>query len=256
MKSAYTAATLVKGLEALEALSQVEASGLTELAQRLKLPGPTLFRLLATLAAQGYVQKSPDSRYRLTLKAWEIGARVVGRMPLRELARPFLERLGTQTRETVHLSVKDGDGIVIVDKVDSPHPVRVDTYVGQRAPLHCSATGKAFLAFAPDGLNGAVLARYTAATITDRGALDRELAEVRRTGWARNREEWREGVCAVAVPVRDGRDAVPAVLSLTLPTLRFAPDVVRRKLVPALKASGAALSAELRRASGRDYPNG
>lgn len=249
MKSAYMAATLVKGLEALESLSEVEAAGLTELAQRLKLPGPTLFRLLATLVASGYVQKSADSRYRLTLKAWEVGARVVGRMPLRELARPFLERLGAQTKETVHLSVQEGDGIVIIDKVDSPHAVRVDTYVGQRAPLHCSATGKAFLAFQPDGLNGAALDRYTGATITDRHALDRELAEVRRTGWARNREEWRAGVCAVAVPVRDGRDAVVAVLSLTLPTLRFSQDAVRRKLVPALKAGAADLSRELARST-------
>jgi IclR family KDG regulon transcriptional repressor len=248
MKQRYLATTLIKGLEVLEALSELEASGLSELAQRVGLPVPTLYRILATLAAQGYVHKSADSRYRLTLKAWEIGAKVVGRMPLIDLARPFLERLAADTEEAVHLSVQEGDGIVIVDKVDSPQAVRVDTYVGQRAPLHCSATGKAFLAFA--GVNGASLSRYTDATITDRRALAKELDEVRRLGWAKNRGEWREGVCAAAVPIRDARQAVAAVLSVTVPTPRFSNDALRRRLLPPLKASGAALSAELARSRG------
>jgi len=246
-KPAYMAATLVKGLEVLEALSGLEDSNLRDLARQLTVPEPTLFRILATLAACGYVRKTADSRYRLTLKAWEIGARVVGRMPLRDVARPFLERLAAQTAETVHLSAREGDGIVIVDKVDSPQPVRVDTYVGQRTPLHCSATGKAFLAFQTNGEGDIALARHTAATITSRAALDRELDEVRRTGWARNREEWRPGVCAAAVPIRDARQSVVAVLSLTVPTARFSAEVLRRKLVPPLKATGLALSAELAR---------
>jgi DNA-binding IclR family transcriptional regulator len=244
MKQPYLAATLVKGLEVLEALSDADAIGLSALAQRLDLPAPTLFRILATLVAQGYVQKG-ESRYRLTLKAWEIGAKVVGRMPLIELAHPFLERLARETEEAAHLSLQEGDGIVIVDKVDSPQAVRVETYVGQRAPLHCSATGKAFLAFA--GVNGAALRRHTAATITDGRALARELDEVRRLGWAKNRSEWREGVCAAAVPIRDARSHVAAVLSVTVPTPRFSNDVLRKRLLPPLKAVGAALSAELAR---------
>jgi IclR family KDG regulon transcriptional repressor len=248
MKAPYLATTLIKGLEVLEALSDLEETGLTELAGRLDLPSPTLFRLLATLVEQGYVLKTPASRYRLTLKAWEIGARVAGRLPLRAVARPFLEQLAAKTAETVHLSLREGDGIVIVDKVDSPQAVRVDTYVGQRAPLHCSATGKAFLAFA--GVNGASLSRYTDATITDRRALAKELDEVRRLGWAKNRGEWREGVCAAAVPIRDARQAVAAVLSVTVPTPRFSNDALRRRLLPPLKASGAALSAELARSRG------
>lgn len=247
MKTPYLATTLIKGLEVLEALSELEETGLTELAQRLELPSPTLFRLLATLVEQGYVRKTPASRYRLTLKSWEIGARVAERMPLRTVARPFLEQLAARTAETVHLSVREGDGIVIVDKVDSPHPVRVDTYIGLRTPLHCSATGKAFLAFQPEPLTGLKLARYTEATVTDRATLERELAEIRRTGWARNREEWRAGVCAAAVPIRDRREGVVAVLSITVPTSRFTATALRQRLVPALQSTGKALSQEAAR---------
>lgn len=250
-KPAYMTATLAKGLEVLEALSDVEEVGLTELARRQGVSGPTLFRILATLAARGYVVKSERGRYRLSLKTWEIGAKAVRRLPLRDLARPLMERMSADTGETVHLSVLRGSGIVIIDKIDSPHPVRVDTFVGLAAPAHCSATGKAILAFmAPEALERALpprLPRYTGATVTDRAALARELAQVRRAGWARNREEWREGVCAAAVPLRDGSGAVIASLSVTVPTSRFTSEAVREVLVPALKRTGASIEAELSR---------
>jgi IclR family KDG regulon transcriptional repressor len=253
-KPAYLTATLAKGLGVLEALADAEDAGLSDLARRIGVSGPTLFRLLATLAACGYVEKSESNRYRLTLKAWEIGARAARRIGLREQARPHLERLARELDETVHLSVLRGDGIVIVDKADCANPVRVDTYVGLRAPLHCSATGKAILAFLPpataDRLLPAHLPRYTPATICDRGALQRELGQVRRQGWARNREEWRAGVCAAAVPVRDADLAVVAALSVTVPTSRFGAEQVRDRLVPALKAAGAAISRDVARRGG------
>lgn len=252
-RPAYMTATLAKGLDVLEALADVEETGLSELARRLGVSGPTLFRILATLAACGYVQKSAGSRYRLTLKAWEIGAKTVRRIRLRDVARPFMERLAAATDETVHLSVMQGDGIVIVDKIDSPHPVRVDTYVGLRAPAHCSATGKAILAFLPPAALAEALprsfARHTAATIADRAGFERELAEVRKAGWARNREEWRDGVCAAAVPVFDSAGAVAGSLSVTVPTPRFTQSALREKLVPALKKAGATLTEEISRAA-------
>jgi DNA-binding IclR family transcriptional regulator len=242
-------ATLAKGLEVLEALSDVEEIALSELARRLEMAAPTLFRLLATLTLCGYVQKSATGRYRLTLKAWELGAKAVRRIALRDVARPFMERLVAETAETVHLSLLQGDGIVIVEKRDGPQPVRVDTFVGQRAPLHCSASGKAILAFGHAGVLDALprrrLARFTATTIVERAELDREIAEVRRTGWARNREEWRPGVCAVAVPVCDAAGVGVAALSVTVPTPRFSSAALTERLVPALKRSGLALSQEI-----------
>ncbi|HTK93029.1 MAG TPA: IclR family transcriptional regulator [Verrucomicrobiae bacterium] len=251
IKPAYMTATLAKGLDVLEALSDVEDTGLTELARRQGVSGPTLFRILATLAAHGYVAKSPGGRYRLTLKTWEIGAKAVRRLPLRDLARPLMERMTAETGETVHLSVPRGTAIVVIDKVDSPHPVRVDTFVGLSAPAHCSATGKALLAVQPpaslEKLLPVRLTRYTDATLTDRTALLRELAQVRRVGWARNREEWRPGVCAAAVVLRDAAGEPVASLSVTVPTSRFTSEAVRERLVPALKRYGRAIEAQLAR---------
>ena len=223
----YFTATLAKGLDVLEALSALEDASLTELGRKLDVSGPTLFRILATLAARGYVEKHPlTGRYRASLKAWAQGALVARRLTLRDVARPHLEALLAETGEAPHLAVLQGDAIVIIDRLEAPHPVRVDTYVGQRVPAHCSATGKAILAFEPALPLAQPLTRYTVSTTADRAALERELAVVRQRGYAINREEWRPGVCAIAVPIPGRQGAVVGSLSLTMPTARDRKSVV------------------------------
>ncbi len=100
-------ATLAKGLEVMEALADVDEIGLTELARRLDLSVPTLFRILSTLVAEGYALKA-DSHYRLSLKPWEIGARAVRRLKLKDLVRPRAERLSQRSAESAHLAVLQG----------------------------------------------------------------------------------------------------------------------------------------------------
>jgi IclR family KDG regulon transcriptional repressor len=245
-RPAYFTATLAKGLDILEALSSVEDSSLTELGRRLGVSGPTLFRILATLVARGYAEKHPATgRYRATLKSWALGAQVVRRLTLRDVARPHLESLLAETREAPHLAVLEGDGVVVIERLEAPHPVRVDTYVGQRAPAHCSATGKAILAFRPGPPSSGPLTRYTSATIDDRAALARELTQVRQRGYAVNQEEWRRGVCAIAVPLRGQGSAVVASLSLTMPTERFLRAGAPRRFLKPLRRAAESISAQL-----------
>jgi IclR family KDG regulon transcriptional repressor len=247
-RPAYFTATLAKGLDVLEALTGIEDSSLTELSRRLGVSGPTLFRILATLGARGYVEKHGGTgRYRATLKSWALGAQVVRRLTLRDAARPHLEILLAEAREAPHLAVLEGDGVVVIERLEAPHPVRVDTYVGQRAPAHCSATGKAILAFQPGpGPSGAApLTRYTGATIDEPAALARQLALVRQRGYAVNQEEWRRGVCAIAMPLRGPGGAVVAAVSLTMPTERFLRNGSPRRFLRPLGRAAAAISAEL-----------
>ncbi|MEO8559236.1 MAG: IclR family transcriptional regulator [Rhodospirillales bacterium] len=247
-KPAYFTATLAKGLGVLEALAEVEDAGLTELARRVDVSSPTLFRILATLVGSGYVQKTPDSRYRLTLKSWEMGARVVGRIAIRGVALPRMEQLVAEINESPHLAVLQGNGVVIVEKAECHQPVRVDTFVGQRAPAFCSATGKAILAYETATRLDAILhdatERFTERTLYQRVDIERELASVRRLGYAVNRGEWRQGVSAVAVPLRDRDGQVAASLSLTLPTERFTDEALKR-FVPALTRTAQAISTDL-----------
>lgn len=247
-KPAYYTATLGKGLDVLEALAEVEEIALTELAARLKSSNATLFRILATLVHRGYVEKLPRSgHYRLTLRAWQIGSRALGRVGLRSVALEPMRTLAAKVNESPHLGVLEGSGVIIVEKIECRQPVRVDTYVGQRAPAHCSALGKIILAFAsPETVEAAWLPqRFTRNTVILREAFDRELAHVRRQGYAVNRGEWRDGVCAVAVPLSDHSGKVAAGLSLTMPTARFDDAALQKILLPALRRTREAIEQAL-----------
>lgn len=246
-------ATLAKALDALEAVAAAEQDvTLTELAQRVGFPPATAFRILSTFRARGYVEKDRQTgRYRLGLKACEVAAAAVRRLEIRDVARPRMQALVNEVDETAYVSVLEGNGVIIIEKVDSSRPVKVDTYLGLRAPAHCAATGKAILAFAARAITERLfaqpLARSTRRTICSRTRLEEELARTRHNGYAVNREEWREGVCGVAVPIRSQGGEPLAALGIALPVDRFSEQRLQEELVPALVRAGGAISRDLAR---------
>jgi DNA-binding IclR family transcriptional regulator len=124
------------------------------------------------------------------------------------------------------VGVLDGRHVVYVERLDSPNTMRVFTRVGRRNDAHCTSSGKALLAFMPKVrrerlLEGWELPSHTEFTITESDGLRKELALIRRQGYAENRQESRLTVDSVAAPIRDGSGAVVASLSLAGPTERF-----------------------------------
>lgn len=257
----YFVSTLAKALETLETLAQVNTEGesgigLTDLAKRVHLAVPTLFRILTTLQSRGYVQKNEQtSRYQLTLKTWEVGSAAVRRLTIREVARPWMEQLVKETNETAHLAVLQGQDIMVLDRLDSPHPVKVETYMGQRAPAHCSATGKILLAFASDETQQEFLSHklksFTPNTLSDHHLLEQEFARVRQQGYAVIDEEWQEGVSSVAVPVWSHTSQVIASLSIAAPSERFTEERLRQHFIPALTKAGHGVSQAMGYRAGR-----
>jgi len=249
----YTTATLAKGLEVLEALAQVESAGLSELARRLDLSVPTLFRILATLVERGFVQKIA-TRYRLSLKSWQLGAQALARFDLVRAVRPWLPRLAEEANESPHLALLQDDAVVIVERGECRQPVKVETTLGLRVPAHASATGKAVLAYLPEERLAPLLAgpftAFTERTVIAAEPLRRELAKVRRQGFATNRGEWRAGVSAVAVPLLGADGQAQAALSFTLPTERFGEAALKRRLLPALRRAAEAIARERGATSG------
>ena len=139
--------TLVKGMQILEELAdRKETVGVSELALQLGMGKSNVHRTLQALVELGYVVNEGGS-YRASLKMWELGARVIARLDVRQAALPAMHWLLDQSRETVHLSVLDGDQVMYVDKLDSPEPVRAYSEIGGRAPAYCVATGKVLLAW-------------------------------------------------------------------------------------------------------------
>lgn len=224
--------TLVKGLLMLEALARSEQPmGVTELATALGIPKSNVHRMLQALVELRYVLRDEDrGTYRASVRLWELGSAVLARLDLRTTALAQMEALLERTRETVHLSVLDGDEVVYVHKLDSPEPVRAYSQIGGRAPAHCVATGKAMLAYESDAFLRSLsqrLTRHTERTITDPGEFMREMARVRSTGHAVNRGEWRESVVGIAAPIRGSDGRVLAALGISGPAERIKPSAFK-----------------------------
>jgi len=148
MTPSYTLHTLQKGLADLEALAAAEGDlTLTELAHRLKESRSGVFRLLRTLQERGYVQQDAESmRYRLGLRAWEVGCKAVRQTGLLEAAQPVLKWLAHVTGETSILAVLRDTDVLYLDVVHTPSPLRVCLEPGSWAPVYATASGNAMLA--------------------------------------------------------------------------------------------------------------
>ncbi len=223
---------LSRGLAVLEALAATEGGAtLTAIADRLALPAPTTYRLLATLSEAGYVQQGPGGEWLVGVRAFRVGAAFLDHRNLVVQAYPFLKRLMEQSGETTNLAVIDNGEAVFVEQVQCRELMRMSTKLGARAPLHASGVGKAMLAAMDVGAVDAVLGRrgltrHTANTITERAALARELAVSRERGYATDDEEHAEGLYCIARALWDENGEPWAAISLAGPTSRLVPGRV------------------------------
>jgi IclR family transcriptional regulator, KDG regulon repressor len=234
--------TLIKGLGLLEVLARADRPlGVTELANRLGIGKSNVHRLLQALVELGYARRDEDNgSYAASIRIWELGSALLANLDLPRVAQSWMQWLLERHRETVHLSVLDGDEVVYVHKLDSPEPVRAYTQVGGRAPAHCVATGKAMLAWVGEPQLNALSMRlrgHTPTTITGADDFLREMDRIRQMGYAINRGEWRDSVGGLAAPIRDPGGRVIAAVGISGPIDR-------------LKLSGhAALTADLLQAA-------
>ena len=219
---------------------------LVDLARALDIPKSSLHGILRTMVRRGWVAADPTgTRFRLGLRALQVGASYLDGDDAVSLASAALDELSRLFGETVHLGRLDGPQIIYLAKRESVHPLRLYSAIGRRLPAHATALGKALLAALPDATVAATLhlplARLTPHTITDPAALRAELAAIREVGYAVDREENSEGITcfAMAVPL-----AVPATdaVSVSMPVARVAPDTEER-VVAALRRTVGGLGA-------------
>ncbi len=216
----------------------------TELAAATGLAKSTTSRLLLALERNGLVRRDDDGRFRpgevFVRYAWRGGAEA----GLVAVARPFMDRLGKATGETVNLGVASRGMVEQIAQVDSQYVIGATNWLGRLVPLHCAALGKVLLAHGAAELPAGRLEACTARSITSRSALAAELSEVRRRGYAVTDGELEPGLVAVAAPVyRDGA-AVVAALSVSAPATRL-PAAMFAAVAVQCAAEAGALSAVL-----------
>ena len=243
--------SLERGLAVIRAFDEQHPElTLSDVARSTGLTRAAARRFLLTLCDLGYV-RSDGRWFSLTPRVLELGYAFLSSLSLTDVAEPHMERLVAEVHESSSVSVLDGADIVYVARVPTSRIMTVSINVGTRFPAYATSMGRVLLA----GLSEAALDGYLAEvalrplsprTITSEDALRRELAKVRRQGWALVDQELEEGLRSVAAPIRDRSGETVAAMNLSAHASRMTIDAARRTLVPPLLATAARIEADLR----------
>jgi len=250
-KSNYIIRSVAHAIDVIEEFyGDADELGVTDLSKRLKLHKNNIFRLLATLESRGYIeQNKATDNYRLGVRSLQLGQAYVGRMGLLRQARPIMEALVKQCRESSYVAVVRRGGMVPLDSVDADQPVRLVSQIGELLPLHCTAPGKVHLAFeSEDELKSRLsdgLKKYTPSTITERPALVQQLRAVSEKGYAVDTGEYVEDVRSIAAPIKDYTGRVVGALAVSGPAYRLTNDRLQKEMAPLVVKAGAELSSRL-----------
>ena len=258
MKENSTQSTLIRGFRIVEKIVQADRPlSSAYLAEDLDLPKATVHRICQQLEHEGLLQREPN------------GKRFTGGKRLRGLAmstlsnsvlsahrRSILQTLSDEVGETCNLTVLDGNEIVYLDRIETNWPYRIHLPIGSHLPLHCTATGKLFLAnmkpAARRRLVGSLnLARHTDLTITNAEALEAQLRRIADEGVGYDTGEYLEGMVAIAVPVIGADNQMCFAIAIHAPSVRKTLDELRQYL-PTLRHAAAKMAASECRVSNEE----
>ena len=224
-----------------------------DLARELKIPVTTTLRIMTTLGLEELARKV-EGRFELGPVLIQLGNAALAGTEIRELAQPMLQRLTELTDETSHLAIPCDDRALIVAVQDSPHPLRAASRPGFLAELHCSSTGKIFLAYLHRNRIAEIIAASpptprTPLTLTKLGEIKKEADLTRKRGFSLDNEEFNPGVRCLAAPVFDSDGTVAAAIGITAATVRFP-----KERIPEMAAKVRTVAGELSRLMGYTEP--
>lgn len=240
-KNVYSVQAVVKAIELLEALAQEDANlTLAVLAKKLELSRNKSFRLLATLEDKGLVERNEQTgSYVLGVQAFEMAQHILKSANLIRIAHPVMEELAHQLGEAIYLTVASHDEVLFLDMVDSFQQIRAVDLTGKRFPFFTNAAGKVIKSVGSIDLFKRGDKRLG---IEGSQELELELEEIRRKGVAVDFGGLGDGICAVAVVIRDYAGKVVGALTLLAPSFRMRPERLADEVIPALLAGGEQLS--------------
>jgi len=245
----YHVPNLERALKIIEFLdAHPEGGSMSELAQVLRFPRNSVFRITMTLLKHGYLERR-DDRFVLSRKVLGIGYRAVGEGGIVESSIEQMRRLRDVVKETVCLSILvEGEGLVL-EQVQGLHPFRFVAEPGTRQPLHASAAPKAILAQLPAAEVGRLLERLEMPRLTSRTIVRKtqylaELARIQARGYALDLGEHQEGVVCVGAAVLNRHGYPVAAVTVTGPSSRM-PEHTLDRIGPAVRAHADAISQRL-----------
>jgi len=248
-KPYYWINALDKGLTLVEFLADNQNLTVTEIAKALQMDRSTCNRFLLTLKDLGYITIDTGSRYRPTLKMFEVGNKIAEIVEIRPPARVYMKKLAESFKETVNIGRLDGNDVVTIDVVSGQERIRFDAPIGSRSPIYTLAMGKAILAFRPveehdTYVESCDFKPFTPNTITDPGKFRRTLSEIRKRGYALDNREWALDTRCIAVPIFDFTEFPSHAISISGPSMRLTDEKIKA-IAPDLMYAGRSLSREL-----------
>lgn len=254
-KGEYAIQTVTNALRVLDAFRDADDYGVTELATRLHLHKNNVFRLLATLEQQGYIEQlKPTDRYRLGVRSLELGQAFARGRSLHTRAHRYLEEVAAETGESAHLAVMREYEVVYIDGVASDQLISTGSLIGRRLPVHSTAAGKILLGCAPDDqreefdrtvVSHAGLMVRTPNTIADPHKLFEHVRSARVAGFALEVEECVTGLCCAAAPVYDAEGSAIAAISVAGPVFRIGENELLGRVAQAVVGAAERLSQDL-----------
>ena len=233
----------------LDVLSEVNRSGgirAAELAQRLGLARPTVYRLLETLEELGYVRRSgSDDRFRVTRKASSLGDGYDPGLIISEAAMPVIGTLGKQLVWPIDLTVYENAAMVVQETTHAQSPLSIDRgMIGRRLPMLRTSAGRAYLAFCPDAEREIIVKHIARIEDPDdrpfleRGYLDKLLAETRARGFSERTDgEYNVKTSSIAVPVLKAGDVLGCISIIWIRTALDAREAIAQFADPMIKAA-------------------
>jgi DNA-binding IclR family transcriptional regulator len=239
---------LLRGLLILGKVAESSrALTVSDLLEELDIPKPTVHRITSQLEEAGYLQYEPNNK-RLTIgpKLKNIGFDVLTNRTSTAPRHAILRALSEEIEETCNCTMLDEDHTIYFDRVESHWPYRIDLKIGSHLPLHCTASGKLFLAYMPANqrkklISAAPLKQYTERSITDPVQLEAELKLIKRDGIGVDDEEFVPGMVALAVPVFNSKNEMCFTVAVHAPAIRKSLALLRQYL-PSLKRAAASMS--------------
>lgn len=239
----YKVPAIIKAINILEYLSEVKEATFPEICTKMGTPKSSTYQIINTLAALGYIRKIDDSsKYSLGMKLIELGNKAVSNLNIRNAAKPVLRALVAKLNETCHLGIMDGYEGVYLDKCEGTQPVRLYSWIGKRLPLHCTAIGKALLAWQDEQkieeiLNQIELTRVTENTIINPKKLKEHLRMVRDRGWALDDQENEPHIRCIGAPIRNTDGKILGAISISGLSVRFDGEYLKRLSREAMEAA-------------------
>jgi IclR family KDG regulon transcriptional repressor len=237
-----------------------EEIGVRDLSRELGYSPAVTQKILNTLKVHGFVRQSEDTdRYSLGSGALQLGMAVLAQLDVVKVAQPHMESLTKETGETTFLAIQDGTAAVYVDKQVSHNPIHMDAPVGARRPLNCTAVGKVLLAFSEEttleeALKAKAFTKETQNSITEPEPLKEELSNVRRQGYAVDRQEFHPEAICIAAPIFAPNGQLVATITTSGVAYRLENKI--EEVAEIVMGKAANISKELGFSSNQKVPSG